>query len=272
MTTPKRSMAQQYATATATGALFGATNTIIGHPFDTVKTKLQAQSGFGGSMGTAQACGSIWRAEGLLGFYRGCLPPMWGSAVYRSAQFAVYETLHRQLSAVPALCRPLLPGSDMEARVPVAGVVGATARTLLEQPIEYAKVKGQTGQSWVLREIYQGATLQWARTGPMMTFWFCAMDAAKRNGVTATPMGAFFSSGGAALIGFWIVWPFETLKNQVQAGLGGSVADKVRAMGGLAGLYRGILPGSLSVFLRNGAAMLVMGVTNKKLVEWGLKD
>ena len=31
-------------------------------------------------------------------------------------------------------------------------------------------------------------------------------------------------------------------------------AYKVRAMGGLAGLYRGILPGSLSVFLRNGAA------------------
>ena len=42
--------------------------------------------------------------------------------------------------------------------------------------------------------------------------------------------------------------------------------------GGFLGLYRGILPGSLSVFLRNGAAMLVMRQANRKLAEWGLKD
>jgi len=106
----------------------------------------------------------------------------------------------------------------------------------------------------------------------MMTFWFCTMDACKRQGYTATPLGAFLSSGGAALVGFWIVWPFETLKNQVQAGLQGSVAEKVRALGGVGGLYRGILPGSLSVFLRNGAAMVVMRTANAKLVEWDLKD
>ena len=53
------SVAQQYAVATATGAVFGASNTIVGHPFDTVKTKLQAQSGFGGSMSTLDACAQI---------------------------------------------------------------------------------------------------------------------------------------------------------------------------------------------------------------------
>ena len=71
-TKPGRSLATQYAVATATGAIFGASNTIVGHPFDTVKTKLQAQSGFGGSMTTAEACRAIWRAEGFRGFYRGC--------------------------------------------------------------------------------------------------------------------------------------------------------------------------------------------------------
>ena len=52
----------------------------------------------------------------------------------------------------------------------------------------------------------------------------------------------------------------------------GTIADKVRGLGGISGLYRGILPGSLSVFLRNGAAMLVMRQANQKLVAWGLKD
>ena len=78
-------------------------------------------------------------------------------------------------------------------------------------------------------------------------------------------------SGGAAVVGFWIVWPFETLKNQVQAGIGGSVIDKVRSMG-LLGLYRGVLPGTLSVFLRNGAAMIVMARVNKKIDELGLRE
>ena len=36
--------------------------------------------------------------------------------------------------------------------------------------------------------------------GPMMTFWFCTMEACKRQGYTATPLGAFVSSGGAALV------------------------------------------------------------------------
>ena len=98
------------------------------------------------------------------------------------------------------------------------------------------------------------------------------MDALKRNGYTKTSLGSFFASGGSALVGFWIVWPFETLKNLAQAGHGGSLADKVRALGGPLGLYRGILPGSLSVFLRNGAAMLVMDVANRQLRRLGLKD
>ena len=122
-----------------------------------------------------------------------------------------------------------------------------------------------------MADIYRGATLQWLRTGPMMTFWFCAMDVSKRNGLTSSPLGAFLCSGGWALVGFWIVWPFETLKNQAQAGIGGTALEKVRKTGFL-GLYRGIGPGSLSVFLRNGVAMVVMSKANAKLKEMGLKD
>ena len=42
--------------------------------------------------------------------------------------------------------------------------------------------------------------------------------------------------------------------------------------GGVLGLYRGIIPGSLSVFLRNGAAMIVMARVNKKIDELGLRE
>lgn len=267
-----RSVLREYAISTGVGALYGATNTIVGHPFDTVKTKMQAQSGFG-TAGNMETVRMIYASSGVRGLYHGCIPPLWGSVVYRSTQFAVYDSIHAALASTPAMRQRVLPASDMEARVVVAGFAGASARTLLESPIEYAKVQGQTGQQWRWSGLYQGAGLQWARTAPMMTFWFCSMDACKRNGYTRSALGQFICSGGSALVGFWIVWPFETLKNQAQAGMSGSILEKVRRLpGGFLDLYRGILPGSLSVFLRNGAAMIVLSKVNQKIEEWGLRE
>jgi len=284
------SATREFALALASGGLYGATNTVVGHPFDTVKTKMQTQSGFTSS-GALASARQILSSEGAVGFYRGCLPPMWGSAVYRSAQFAVYDLLYAEAEKYPASLEHV-PGTDMQWRVLGAGAVGATARTVLESPIEYAKVKGQTNQKWKLGEVYRGAGLQWARTGPMMTLYFCPwlrlldgvevdkdilahwlihtglFDACKRNGYASTPAGQFFSSGGCALIGFWVVWPFENLKNQAQAGK--NWLAHARATG-LLGLYRGIVPGSMSVFLRNGAAMIVMQRANRLITELGLR-
>ena len=226
------SATREFALALASGGLYGATNTIVGHPFDTVKTKMQTQSGFANS-GALASARQILSSEGAVGFYRGCLPPMWGSAVYRSAQFAVYDLLYAEAENKYPASLEHVPGTDMEWRVLGAGAVGATARTVLESPIEYAKVKGQTNQKWRLNEVYRGAGLQWARTGPMMTLYFCPwlrlldgvevdkdilahwlihtglFDACKRNGYASTPAGQFFSSGGCALIGFWVVWPWR---------------------------------------------------------------
>lgn len=187
-------------------------------------------------------------------------------------QFAVFDTVCGQLAPVQVTRRRIVAWSDLELRVLLAGLSAASARTLLEAPIEYAKVQGQTGQVWRIAHLYHGAGLQWARTGPMMTFWFCAMDVCKRNGLTSTPSGQFVCGGGAAMVGFWLVWPFETLKNQTQAGIGGSMLEKVRRMpGGFLGLYRGIVPGSASVFFRNGAATIVLSKVNQKIDEWGLR-
>ena len=80
----------------ACGFLYGITNTIAGHPFDTIKTKMQAQEGH---MATANNKGpgfisslkNVWTKEGPLGFYRGCIPPMIGSVIFRSVQFSSYE-------------------------------------------------------------------------------------------------------------------------------------------------------------------------------------
>ena len=86
---------KEIAIACLTGCIFGGSNTIIGHPFDTCKTKMQAQDSFMGSKtdghGYIDTIKHLYKSEGPIGFYRGCIPPFFGSVIFRSAQFTVYE-------------------------------------------------------------------------------------------------------------------------------------------------------------------------------------
>merc|ERR1719230_895614 len=114
----------------------------------------------------------------------------------------------------------------------------------------------------------------------MLTTIFVLVDVARRKtdgAVLKHPLGSFLTWGGISMLGFWVIWPLETLKNQMQAGtvIPGiekpTIFQRIAHLGGPIGLYRGILPGSISVFLRNGTASIVMGAANKKLAEYGLR-
>lgn len=271
------------AIALGTGMLYGATNALVGHPMDTVKSKMQAQSGFlsGADSGMAGVVRRVWRTEGVRGFYRGVVPPLMGSSVYRSLQFAVFEAVYTREKEL-GWDQALVPGAGGLAWATVAaGACGASARAVGESPIEYAKVKRQTGQVWQLREVYQGFAMQYLRTVGLMTLIFCGVDSVSRwrGGEAAkTPSHRFLTWGGVSMLAFWAIWPLETLKNQVQAGtvVPGTASPSLRQraahLGGFLGLYRGILPGSISVFLRNGCAAVVMGEAQRAITELGLRS
>jgi len=80
----------------------------------------------------------------------------------------------------------------------------------------------------------------------------------------SSKLGAFCASGSAAMFAYWLIWPFEVLKNLAQAdtkNVGSNHwqrAGYVLRTNGILGFYRGILPGSQSVFLRNGASYIVL--------------
>jgi len=265
-----------------TGVLYGATNALVGHPMDTVKAKMQAQAGFikGENAGMTGVISRVWRSEGPVGFFRGVFPPLFGSSVYRSTQFAVFEAVYGKTKEM-GLDRALIPGTGGLAWATVfSGMCGASARAVLESPIEYAKVKRQTGQTWHFAEIYQGFFVQYPRTVGMMTFIFCYVDSMRRwtdGEALKKPQYQFLTWGSASMFGFWAIWPLETLKNQVQAGTKvegtdtPSLRQRIAFLGGPAGLFRGIVPGSISVFLRNGTAAIVMANANRKISEWGLR-
>ena len=99
---------QEGALSLATGILYGGTNALVGHPMDTVKAKMQAQSGFMHGQGTSMrsVIQRIWYHEGIAGFFRGVVPPLLGSSLYRSTQVTL--PLPQRL-CVPFKCRSRTP-------------------------------------------------------------------------------------------------------------------------------------------------------------------
>jgi solute carrier family 25 carnitine/acylcarnitine transporter 20/29 len=83
--TEKRSSVwREFLATTISGVMYGCTNTLVGHPLDTIKTKMQAQSEHMTKTSLIDSIKTVYRHEGFVGFYRGWQPNFWGSIIFRS--------------------------------------------------------------------------------------------------------------------------------------------------------------------------------------------
>jgi len=162
--------------------------------------------------------------------YRGLVPPLIGSTIFRSIQFTVYGATYGALrdSTFATSTIPLTDG--LQYRVIMAGVAASTARALCETPLEFVKVRRQTGQRWMvaetsaealrhpLRELthaYKGFVITWMRTLGLMTSFFIMVDHLERHHrdwITIPVFGPFIKGGVCATLGWVVVWPFETVR------------------------------------------------------------
>ena len=86
-------------------------------------------------------------------------------------------------------------------------------------------------------------------------------------------VGPFVKGGVCASLGWVAAWPFEVVKNRVQADMGKAYDKKPVAAilsgivrdEGVRGLFRGILPGLAKSFSSNGAAMIALHFTQNQL-------
>ena len=198
--------------------------------------------------------------------------------IFRSLQFSVYEGFVTKAEDWDGL-KHTLPGTEVQYKIVLGGLISGSTRAVLECPFEYAKVKRQTGQSWVFKDVYKGFSNLYIRSAGLLTYAFIMMDVTRRNtSLWTTKTGQFFISGTIATTAFWICWPFELLKNMAQADnveAGRTSRERVKFIykhHGIAGFYRGILPGTQSIFLRNGASMVVMQYANKQFTKRGWRD
>ncbi|KAJ7378119.1 hypothetical protein OS493_024784 [Desmophyllum pertusum] len=102
-----------------------------------------------------------------------------GSGIYRSTQFAVFEALYTYFNGFGTRQIPFTGG--LQIRVLIAGAAASTTRAIIETPLELAKVRRQTGQSWQFKGLYRGFGVTWCRTMGLMCTYFVLLDSGRRH-------------------------------------------------------------------------------------------
>ncbi len=113
------------------GLAFGLVSPLASQPFDTLKTKMQAEARYA-RQGMGTVATHILKADGAAGLYRGILPIVMSTGLQKSALFSANAGARRAceesgVHGLPALL--------------VGGLAAGTARTVVETPFELAKVR-----------------------------------------------------------------------------------------------------------------------------------
>ena len=89
--TPKEGGLPAWAVNWGSGIMSGFACAVVGHPFDTVKVRLQAQCASNPLFqGPGDCVRQTWAKEGLAGFYKGVGSPLVGQLILRSWMFLSY--------------------------------------------------------------------------------------------------------------------------------------------------------------------------------------
>ncbi|KAJ3411929.1 hypothetical protein HDV05_001510 [Chytridiales sp. JEL 0842] len=274
------------------GICSGVTKLIVGHPFDTVKVRMQTAPP-GRFSGPWDCFKSTVGKEGLRALYKGATPPLLGWTLMDSTQMFTLTNLRLLIQSTNK------PGEKLSVfQHALAGLGAGIVVSFVATPVELLKAKlqvqygrgagvaegGQTVRGPVdcarvlIRNhgpfaLYQGLapcllfrSFFWALWGSYEIY----TTSLKRHYPQMNESMRAFLAGGMAANTFWCLsYPADVVKNRIMAqadpGKGGKwkytgivqCARSIYKVDGLKGFYRGFVPCFLRSFPTNGAAILV---------------
>ncbi|XP_042532560.1 solute carrier family 25 member 45 isoform X2 [Dipodomys spectabilis] len=224
----------------AAGWISGALGLVLGHPFDTVKVRLQTQSTY---QGIVDCMVKTYRHESVLGFFKGMSFPMFSIAVVNSVLFGVYSNV---LVALTATSHQERRGQPLNyTHVFIAGCTAGVLQSYCLAPFDLIKVRLQNQTeprtqpggpqpryrgpvhcaATIFREdgprgLFRGSLALVLRDTPTLGLYFLTYEGLCRQ---YTPDGQNPSSatvlvaGGFAGIASWIAaTPFDVIKSRMQ--------------------------------------------------------
>ncbi|KAF3449450.1 hypothetical protein FNV43_RR10178 [Rhamnella rubrinervis] len=234
----------------ASGTVGGAAQLIVGHPFDTIKVKLQSQPApLPGQplkyAGAVDAVRKTIAAEGIGGLYKACPTEL-------------------------IKCR-------LQAQSALAGSGSAAVAVKYAGPMDVAKkvLKSEGG----VRGLFKGLFPTLAREVPGNAAMFGVYEAFKQylaggQDTSGLGRGSLIAAGGLAGASFWaFVYPTDVVKSVIQVDdyknpkFNGSIDAfrKIVASEGVKGLYKGFGPAMARSVPANAACFLAYEVTRSSL-------
>ncbi|KAG6503711.1 mitochondrial carnitine/acylcarnitine carrier-like protein [Zingiber officinale] len=281
------------------GTVGGAAQLIVGHPFDTIKVKLQSQPTplpgqppkYSGAM---DAVRQTLAAEGPRGLYKGMGAPLATVAAFNAVLFTVRGQMEALLRSQPGA--PLTVNQQV-----IAGAGAGVAVSFLACPTELIKCRLQAQSALadsaaakyggpidvakhVVREagvrgLFKGLVPTMAREVPGNAAMFGVYEALKQyfagsQDTSGLGRGSLIVAGGLAGASFWLsVYPTDVIKSVIQVDdykkpkYTGSIDAfrKILASEGVKGLYKGFGPAMARSVPANAACFLAYELTRSSL-------
>ncbi|ODV95800.1 hypothetical protein PACTADRAFT_2110 [Pachysolen tannophilus NRRL Y-2460] len=269
------------------GVFSGFAKNAVGHPFDTVKVRLQTSEGR--FKGPLDCVANTFRKEGIPGFYKGFTPPLLGWVAMDSVMLGSLTVYRRFLNDYIYHCD--LDPENGQPKLPLAGqcLAGLGAGwtvSFVAAPVETVKARLQvqydassklyTGPIdcvWKLFK-YDGLISLYKGLIPTMIFrtnfifwwgsYFIFTDWFKAHTNLSKPAINFWSGGLSATV-FWIVaYPADVVKqvivtDNVENPKFKKYSDAVKYIykhkGGYRGFFKGFVPSILRSFPANASAL-----------------
>ncbi|KAG8084299.1 hypothetical protein GUJ93_ZPchr0010g11073 [Zizania palustris] len=285
------------------GTVGGAANLIVGHPFDTIKVKLQSQpTPAPGQLpkyaGAVDAVKQTIAAEGPRGLYKGMGAPLATVAAFNAVLFTVRGQMEALLRSEPGqpltvnqqvvagagagvavsflACPTELIKCRLQAQSALAEAAAASGIALPKGPIDVAKhVVREAG----MKGLFKGLVPTMGREVPGNAVMFGVYEATKQylaggQDTSNLGRGSLILAGGLAGAAFWIsVYPTDVIKSVIQVDdykkprYSGSIDafKKIVAADGVKGLYKGFGPAMARSVPANAATFVAYEITRSAL-------
>ncbi|KAI9006031.1 mitochondrial carrier domain-containing protein [Gaertneriomyces semiglobifer] len=262
------------------GGAAGVATVLAGHPFDTLKVRLQTGTQY---KGLADCFKQTVAKDGLFGLYRGMAAPLVGVTPMFALSFWSYDVGCE-------LVRKFTPNRQSReltlTEYAAAGAFSAIPTTVVTTPMERVKVVLQTQDQNVggkkykgmfdagigmykeggVRSLYRGTIATLARDAPGSAAYFWAYEAvyrALKPEDASLSIGSVLFAGGMAGVAMWVIAiPPDVIKSRIQSSPAGTYkgfidcGTKIVAQEGVPALFKGLGPALLRAFPANAAGFL----------------
>ncbi|EGD79686.1 hypothetical protein PTSG_10670 [Salpingoeca rosetta] len=269
------------------GTVGGIALTLVGHPFDTVKVRLQTQPKTNPVYSSTLDCvHKTWAQEGISGFYKGVTSPLAGQMFFRATLFFSFGQSTRLLQWLREENGQRLPALHYFA----AGAMTGAAAAMVESPIDLFKSQVQTDihrktamrrsvldvarecvrTNGVIRGPYQALHATLLRNIPANAVYFGCFEYGRTLGarhlnykVDDLPVLFNFACGGIAGLMYWVTtYPTDVLKSVLMSDAidpaqrrhptYAAAARYIHSSFGVAGFYRGFATCCARAVIANG--------------------